>query len=233
VLFLYKLKKSILFFIFVYMNTTNWYDTEEAQNALAGLPKDDRELLHMIHREEAETINNAKKAAIDAILGIKTSESSENAEIHLDEEDYGRPPENSGIEIVTDRRPFSKTEPQCAPDPDYPGEWKYNYPWMIQLAEKLGRKLPTEQQLLTYINAIPGNAVEKAQVMAPNGEIFPGYRGANNGESYGRGYVAYWWVASSDSSARCVCLRRGNQDAVLHSRDRWNGFSVRFLSKNK
>lgn len=55
----------------------------------------------MIHREEAETINNAKKVRIDAILGIEASESSE---IHLDEEDYSRPPEDSGIEIITDGR---------------------------------------------------------------------------------------------------------------------------------
>ncbi|MDP2104338.1 MAG: hypothetical protein Q8K26_05450 [Candidatus Gracilibacteria bacterium] len=215
------------------MNTTNGYDTEEAQNALAGLPKDDRELLHMIHREEAETINDAKKAKIDAILGIETSESSEIAEIHLDEEDYGRPPENFGIEIVTDGRPFSDQKPQCAENPDYPGEWKYNHPGMIQLAEKLGRKLPTEQQLLTHINAIPRNAVAKAQAMTPNGEIFPGYRDAGDGNVYGRGDIVYWWVASFGSSARCVYLGRGDQYAGSDSGDCRFGFSVRFLSKNK
>jgi hypothetical protein len=46
----------------------------------------------------------------------------------MEQVNYGKPPENSGIEIITTPRPFSKTEPECTENPDYPGEWRYNAP---------------------------------------------------------------------------------------------------------
>lgn len=101
---------------------------------------------------------------------------------------------------------------------------------MIQLAEKLGRKLPTEQQLLTHINTIPGDAVAKAQATTSRGEIFPGYRNAGDGGVYSRDNIAYWWVVSLDGSTRYVSLGRGDQGARSDSGNCMFGFPVRFLS---
>lgn len=40
--------------------------------------------------------------------------------IRMDRGDYGRPPEGAGIEIVTDGRPLSEYDPECAEDPEFP-----------------------------------------------------------------------------------------------------------------
>lgn len=86
----------------------------------------------------------------------------------LDAENYGAPPENSGIAAYKNgtKLPYtSRTEPQAFEDDKW--YWCYNHPGAVQLAKILGRTLPDTNQLVIAIDANPDN-------FRQNGSLYQG-----------------------------------------------------------
>lgn len=91
------------------------YASEEAQKGFAALPEVDQEALKELHQTEAEAIHGAMQSKVSSVL-----ESSESAEILKNVRNYGRPPEDFGIDIVLENRSFSRTVPECAESTEDP-----------------------------------------------------------------------------------------------------------------
>lgn len=155
----------------------------------------------------------------------------EFAGVCMDRKNYGSPPENSGIYIVTDGRPFLDNVPECANDSNNLAEWKYNFPWVVQLAKKLWRKLPSTEQMIHFLKAIPGDSATKMWII--NAWIFPGYRDADDGIVHYCGYIAVWWTIWSRGYIECVLIGHDNPEPKMDWSYRLSGFSVRFLSEKK
>ena len=135
--------------------------------------------------------------------------------IELDCENYGAPPENSGIKVNIENASF--TEPQAWEDAEW--NWFYNFAGAIQLAKVLGRILPSIEQLIVSINTTPDNFHQNV-----------GYRYGNDGKFYGRGKFSFFWSSSEFGyyGAYSAYLDPG----TFSSKDwgsRRDGMSVRFI----
>ncbi len=154
----------------------------------------------------------------------ETKEADPNI-VELDTENYGAPPENSGIAAYKKGKKSpnaSFTEPQAWED-EY-GNWFYNFAGALQLAKALGRTLPNIDQLVAAINANPDNFRQSA-----------GCRLGSDGKGYGRGKFSNFWSSSEDGSdfARCAYLGQGASSAGGPWNGRHHGFSVRFIVDKK
>ena len=65
----------------------------------------------------------------------RVEEAQDSSEVHMDTENYGKPPEEFGIAVVTEIRKFSETEPECAESTEDPGVWFYNRPAFDRLVK--------------------------------------------------------------------------------------------------
>lgn len=145
---------------------------------------------------------------------------------------FGAPPEESGIAIVTEIRSLSDTVPECVESTENPGVWFYNRPAFDWLVKMWVLPFLSEEQLLAHINAIPGDSEAKAQIMNGEDELFPGYFLANwkHGKLCDHGKCAGWWVVSSNGPARSVFLSYEGKDALSHSCDLGDGYLVPVFS---
>ena len=135
--------------------------------------------------------------------------------IELDRENYGAPPENSGIKVNIENASF--TEPQAWEDAEW--NWFYNFAGAIQLAKVLGRILLSIEQLIVSINTTPDKFHQNA-----------GYRYGNDGKFYGCGKFSFFWSSSEFGyyGAYSAYLDFG----TFSSKDwgsRCDGISVRFI----
>ena len=139
--------------------------------------------------------------------------------VQMDTENYGAPPENSGIEI--NAKKASNIQPQAWEDKH--GNWFYNFAGAIMLAQVLKRTLPSEDQLVVAINANPDN--------------FRQYAGSrySNGKFYQHGQFSDFWSSSEKSRlhAYCVSLGQGHSSAGRSWTNRRDGLSIRFIASKK
>ena len=142
-----------------------------------------------------------RQSTVNATIEAKpeTKEKDPNI-VKLDMENYGAPPENSGIAI--NPKNASKTEAQAWED-KY-GNWFYNFPGALKLAQLLGRTLPDINQLTAAINANPDNFRQNA-----------GYRRGFIDEFIELGHTSLFWSSSVHSSGNIYNqrLRRGESIA--------------------
>ncbi len=108
-----------------------------------------------------KTIIQTTQADVTSVMDVKT-ESKEIAPeiVELDSENYGAPPENSGIMVYRYGMEFGKwrgdpqaEEPRAYEDQNW--NWFYNRAGAVQLANMIGRTLPDGSQLRRSINADP------------------------------------------------------------------------------
>ena len=171
-------------------------------------------------RNMAEPVANTQNA-VNATIEAKPEAKEKDPDIvELDSENYGAPPENSGIKVNV--KNASYTEPQAWEDEKW--NWFYNFAGAIQLAKTLGRTLPNIDQLVAAINANPDNFRQSA-----------GYRRGNDCEFYGRGKFSLFWSSSGygSDSARYAYLKQGASSADGDWFHRRGGLSVRFIVDKK
>ena len=176
-------------------------------------------------RNIAEPVANTQ-STVNATIEAKpeTKEKDPNI-VELDTENYGAPPENSGIAVYKNgmKSPnASLTEPQAWEDEKW--SWFYNFAGAIQLAKSLGRTLPNIDQLVAAINANPDNFRQNV-----------GYRFGGYGKFYGRGEFSDFWSSSEDGSnyAHYAYLEQGASSAGRNWDYRHRGLSVRFIVDKK
>lgn len=177
-------------------------------------------------RNMAEPVANTR-TSVNAAIEQKPAEANETISntVELDTENYGAPPENSGIAAYKKGKKSpnaSFTEPQAWEDEH--GNWFYNFAGALRLAKALGRTLPNIDQLVAAINANPDNFHQSA-----------GYRGGDDGEFYERGKFSNFWSLSEDGSdgALYACLKKEDFSAFRNRFYRHLGLSVRFIADKK
>ncbi len=153
---------------------------------------------------------------VEPVIAKETTSST----VELDSENYGAPPENSGIEINAEKA--SNTQPQAWEDEH--GNWFYNFAGALRLAEVLRRTLPSIDQLFTAVNANPGAFGQYA-----------GYRNGNDGKHYEREQFSRFWSASDLGArhAQYVCLKNHTSSAKKYKSRQSYGYSVRFIVDKK
>lgn len=162
------------------------------------------------------------QGAVNATIEAKPEarEVSPNV-VELDSENYGAPPENSGIAAYKNGMKSPKasyTEPQAWEDEH--GNWFYNFAGAIQLAKALGRTLPNIDQLVAAINANPDNFRQSA-----------GYRRGGDGGFIECGEFSGFWALSDVSEEDSVHIgyltsRKSTASRLVFGRQ--YGFPVRF-----
>lgn len=165
------------------------------------------------------------QAAVNATIEVKPEAKEANPDIvELDSENYGAPPENSGIAAYKKwmgSPAASFTEPQAWED-GY-GNWFYNFAGALQLAKSLGRTLPNINQLVAAINANPDNF--RQSVGSRRGD----------GNFWDRGLFSNFWSSSGlgSNDAHYACLQQGASSADRQTKYSCVGFSVRFIVDKK
>lgn len=180
-----------------------------------------RERLHPKKVSGAGKTEENVQSAINATIEAKPEAKEKDPNIvELDSENYGAPPENSGIKVNV--KNASYTEPQAWEDEKW--NWFYNFAGAIQLAKALGRTLPSIDQLIAAINANPDSFRQSA-----------GYRNGYDGKFYERGEFSDFWSSSEDGSdlAHYAYLEQGASSAGRGWNDRHGGLSVRFIVDKK
>lgn len=84
----------------------------EAQEAFLNLPQEDQEIPRgQIHHELAHKLNSTQSAVSVTMEAEPEAKEKDPNVVELDTENYGAPPENSGIKVST--KDASLTEPQA------------------------------------------------------------------------------------------------------------------------
>lgn len=149
--------------------------------------------------------------------------------VELDSENYGAPPENSGIAAYKkgmDSPISSISEPQAWED-DH-GNWFYNFAGALQLGKFLWRTLPNFDQFVATIKANPDNFSKST-----------GTRNWENGSFYGYDKLADFWTSVEDGAndAYFASFSLDNYNRIdvggRGERDRNDGLFVRFIVDKK
>lgn len=138
--------------------------------------------------------------------------------IQLDSENYGLPPENSGISQLQRWTPFSREIPQFVVGES--GNVLYNFAGAQQLAEVLWKKLPTHQEIEAVMNMNP----EKY-------DTFSGCYGVD-GTFHFQDEITYLWSSEviGHHAGWYTHLKREGSYMASDIGSRQVGMSVRFVS---
>jgi hypothetical protein len=193
-----------------------WSSSLEKNDTLLGNDKKTRLTLRW---NMAEPVVADTKTSVNAAIAPAEAKETTSNTVELDTENYGAPPENSGIATYKKRKQsLSFTEPQAWED-EY-GNWFYNFAGAMKLAWLLGRTLPNIDQLIAAINVNPDNFRQSVV-----------YRVEVEGEFYELDRFSFFWSSSENGSIRAYFarLQQGVSSAGRNWCTRRHGLSVRFI----
>ena len=163
-----------------------------------------------------------------AVLEQKSTEVKEilSNMVKLDKENYGAPPENSGI--IVRNKVYSTFEPCAWKDSSW--NWFYNFAGAIKLAKVLERTLPSIDQLMIAMHTNPDNFRQNAGYLH-NQSI--GKICEQNEASYFWSSTDFWSKKPAHTYvAHYAFLNQGDSSGKFMVWTVTHGCSVRFIEDN-